>query len=205
MRYGANVRSIMVANGLSDALIYSGQRLRIPASQSARTTSTATPTQVGCREGDIVVVQAGDTLSSIAARYGASVEALKQANGLLDDTILVGQALRISCQTATATPARPMQTSTATATRTGQCNGYYVVQAGDTLAAVAARCGVSLSALKSANGLVNSRVLVGQRLRLPVSGSRPAPASTPPARTASWSPASFYGPNGYMPFFVVGR
>jgi stage VI sporulation protein D len=42
------------------------------------------------------VVQEGDTLSSIAQRYGVSVQALQTANGISDpDALLVGQVLVI--------------------------------------------------------------------------------------------------------------
>ena len=40
-------------------------------------------------------VQPGDSLWRIARRFGTTVEAIKQANGLTSDTILVGQVLRI--------------------------------------------------------------------------------------------------------------
>ncbi len=40
-------------------------------------------------------VQTGDTLWRIARRYGTTVEAIKRVNGLIGDTILVGQTLRI--------------------------------------------------------------------------------------------------------------
>jgi|GEM_PF-1394825 putative chitinase len=40
-------------------------------------------------------VQPGETLYSIASRYGVSVEALMQANNLTDGMIFVGQTLRI--------------------------------------------------------------------------------------------------------------
>ncbi len=50
----------------------------------------------GPGEGMITyVVQAGDTLWRIARRYGTTVEAIKRANGLTSDMILVGQVLRI--------------------------------------------------------------------------------------------------------------
>jgi LysM repeat protein len=42
------------------------------------------------------VVQPGDTLSRIADRFGVSVQALQQANGIADqDVITVGQTLII--------------------------------------------------------------------------------------------------------------
>jgi LysM repeat protein len=48
------------------------------------------------RTGNEHVVQAGDTLSGIAARYGCTVRALQQANNLQDaDTIRVGQRLTL--------------------------------------------------------------------------------------------------------------
>jgi len=47
------------------------------------------------------VVQPGDTLYSLARRFGTTVEALKEANGLQSDLIQVGQRLRIP------TPDRP--------------------------------------------------------------------------------------------------
>jgi LysM repeat protein len=41
------------------------------------------------------VVQQGDTLFSLARRYGATVEDLQRANNLTDDNIYVGQQLII--------------------------------------------------------------------------------------------------------------
>lgn len=59
---------------------------------------TATPTGgSGGGSGQVVyytVVQ-GDTLTSIAARFGVSVQAIKTANGLTSDLIYVGQVLII--------------------------------------------------------------------------------------------------------------
>jgi len=41
------------------------------------------------------VIEAGDTLSGIAARYGVSARRLREANGLAGDVIHVGQVLVI--------------------------------------------------------------------------------------------------------------
>ena len=58
-------------------------------------------------------------------------------------------------------------------------NAVYVVQRGDTLARIAARYGVSVSALAAANGIRNANLIyTGQRLTIP-GKSAPAPAPQP--------------------------
>ena len=108
------------------------------------------------------VVQAGDTLSSIAARYGTTVTALKQANGLHGDLIFVGQRLKLS-GTATATP-------TSTARRS-----FHIVQAGQTWYTIARLYQVTSWSLARYNGQrISDTLLVGQRLNVP-----PKPQPTP--------------------------
>jgi len=73
-------------------------------------TATATPRSA------IYTVQPGDTVASIAARFGTSVAALQAANGLTDPIIRVGQTLRIPgvevlpTPIPTATPSGPTAT-----------------------------------------------------------------------------------------------
>jgi LysM repeat protein len=83
LRYGTSVDAIVAANNLSDPhSISAGQRLRIPASSTAG--------------AQTYVVQAGDTLFSIASRFGTTVEALAALNGLAPPYALaVGQELTI--------------------------------------------------------------------------------------------------------------
>ena len=45
--------------------------------------------------GSTHTVAPGDTLYGLSRRYGSSVSALKSANGLSSDTIVIGQQLRI--------------------------------------------------------------------------------------------------------------
>ena len=54
------------------------------------------------------VVQSGETLGALAQRYGVSIEALMQANGLTDPNVLqVGQTLMIPISGSAAVPASP--------------------------------------------------------------------------------------------------
>ncbi len=84
LRYGTSVDAIVAANNLTDAhAISAGQRLRIPANPTAG--------------AETYVVLAGDTLFSIARRFGTTVEELAALNGLAPPYALaVGQELIVS-------------------------------------------------------------------------------------------------------------
>jgi LysM repeat protein len=119
------------------------------------------------RQGSTVhVVQWGETLSIIAARYGVTVNAIVQANGLSNPNyIYAGQ--RLSVPTGTTSPAPSSGTTT------------YVVQRGDTLYAIAARHGTTVNYLASLNALMNPNfIYVGQVLKVPGQGTAPTTPST---------------------------
>jgi LysM repeat protein len=111
-------------------------------------------------------VGAGDTLTSIGKRYGVSVAALVQGNGLRDpDHIVVGAKLKIP-GTAAAAPANPAPSAPQT----------HTVKAGETLSMIAGTYSVSVAALASANSLRNiDRILVGATLKIP--GTAPTPGA----------------------------
>jgi lipoprotein-anchoring transpeptidase ErfK/SrfK len=131
----------------------------------------------------IHVVRRGETVASIAARYGTSVASVVQANGLRNaNFIWVGQRLVIPGRSAPNPNPNPNPGSGA----------VYYVKRGDTLAAIAARYGVSIQALMSANGIRNANVIyVGQRLVIPGRGGTnpaptPAPKPNPQPGTGRW-------------------
>lgn len=101
-RHGVSVSNLAAANGLSwNSWVYVGQRLSIPGASGAPASAPASPAT-----GGVHVVQAGDTLSSLARRYGTTVAALRVANGLTSDLIYVGQRLRLSGTAPIAAPAQ---------------------------------------------------------------------------------------------------
>ena len=125
---------------------------------------------VGLAEGanPVYVVSGGDTLYSVARRYGTTVNAIVQANGLRNPNwIYVGQRLVIP-----GTTAAPSSSSS---------GSTHVVQRGENLYRIALHYGTTVYALASANNLSNtSLIYAGQRLVIPGGGSAsPAPASSP--------------------------
>ena len=149
-RYGTTVQAIMAANGLANAnLVYVGQRLRIPGASAGTSAGTTT---------GVYVVQPGDSLGAIAARYNTTVANLMALNGITNASrIIVGQRLRVNGSA----PAAGGSATTAGAR-------VHVVARGDSLSAIAARYGITVSAVMAANGIRSANlIIVGQRLRIP--------------------------------------
>ena len=114
-------------------------------------------------------VQAGETLSGIAARLGVSISSLAAAHGLSNPNhIRAGQTLTV--------PGSGGGTSGAT-------SGIHVVQPGETLMGISIRYGVKMAAIAGANGMSSLHlVYAGQRLRIPSVSGTAAPVS--PVATA---------------------
>jgi LysM repeat protein len=150
------------------------------------TTATAPPTT----RPATYVVQLGDTLFTIALRFGTTVEALKAVNGLQSDAIFAGQTLLMPPGADGGAPAAP---SGATASPASLSPVQYVVKAGDTLFTLALRFNTSVTAIKTANNLTGDTIFVGQTLTIPQGGGL-IPTSTLAAsatrRPATQVPAS---------------
>lgn len=94
-------------------------------------------------------VRSGDTLSSIASKFGTSYQALASLNGISNPNLIyVGQVLRVN--------------GSASASSV-----YYTVRAGDNLSAIASRYGTSYQSIASLNGLANPNLIyAGQTLKI---------------------------------------
>lgn len=134
------------------------------------------------------VVSRGESLSSIAATDGLTVDQLAAANGMSPDSQLIaGSSVAIPPQTAASSSAAPAAGVQSTETAapvasTSSSGGGYVVQPGDTLWGIAARYGVSVDQLAAENGLDPSGLLLSGRT-LSLSGQAPAGEQTTPATT----------------------
>lgn len=184
--YGTTVDAIRAANSLDTVYIYVGQRLTIPGAKThvapsvpltpPPTPMPGTPTPIPTPampdlDARTYVVQRGDTLSAIAARYGLSIWALIEANGLRNWNLLyVGQELIIPGDMGGEDPPSASPKPQPTATEIPGSHPIpttYTVHRGDTLTQIAARFGTTVYALAQLNGIANpSMIYVGQVLRL---------------------------------------
>jgi membrane-bound lytic murein transglycosylase D len=169
------------------ASIPAGYMLKVPVEASARIANlkapepkrqAVVPATSAVRSGLVYTVRKGDTISSIARKYGISVAQLKAANGLSSNLVRVGQRLTISKDVAldprnsssnAAQPTAPAAPPAESSSRSSKSytSKSYTVRSGDTLWAVAKKLDVSVSALRKANALKSDRLKVGQVLQLP--------------------------------------
>lgn len=148
-------------------------------------------------------VQSGDSPSSIAAKFGISVEDLMSANGITDPTKLVaGEVLVIpgasgtpvASPTATATTrangqatATPAATSAVAGRTPGPGEQAYVVQSGDNASVIAARFGITVDELAAMNGTTANalrNLQVGDVLVVPAVEAEPTATEPPPTEVA---------------------
>ena len=103
--------------------------------------------------GEYYTVVSGDTLYSIANKYGLTVDELKSLNNLSSNLLSIGQRLLVKPTTASTT------------------EETYTVKKGDNLYQIALQFDTTVDALKTLNGLTSNLLSIGQVLKIPSSSS----------------------------------
>lgn len=133
-KYNLTVDELKKLNNLTSNNLSIGQKLNISSTeQNTDTTYT---------------VVKGDTLYSIANKFGINVNNLKDFNNLISNTLSIGQVLKI-----------PSSTNNKVT---------YTVKKGDSLYSIARTYNTTVSAIKSLNGLTSNTLSIGQTLILPI-------------------------------------
>ena len=123
-------------NNLTSNSLSIGQILKVPV----KTIDTG--------ETELYQVQKGDTLYSIANKYGITLKELKAINNLENDNLAIGQLLNV-----------PSGLSLASS---------YTVSSGDTLYSIAKKFDTTVDKLKEANNLSSNMLSIGQKLIIPL-------------------------------------
>lgn len=132
-KYGTTVDSLVALNSIADKnKIYVGQILKISGTTSNNSTS--------------YTVQAGDTLSGIASKFGTTYQELARINNISNPNLIyVGQVIKVN----------------------GVSSNTYIVQKGDTLSEIAQKYNTTVSALASKNGIADiNKIYIGQVLQM---------------------------------------
>ena len=173
VRYGTSMAELRRLNNMSKtSVLQAGRKLKLPGDAAPQPAPASQPMS----RPSYHVVQRGDTLSGLAARYGTSMAELRRLNNMSKTSVLqAGRKLKLPGDAAPQpVPAsQPMSRPS-----------YHVVQRGDTLSGLAARYGTSMAELRRLNNMSKTSVLqAGRKLKLPGdAASQPVPASQPVSR-----------------------
>ncbi len=154
-RYGVSQHTIRRHNRIGrKGLIRVGQRLKIYPQGDYQTLASNAQSPSKAPSYTMHMVSKGQTVGSIARRYGMTASELRRTNRMgASNLIKVGQRLKVSGSRA--------------ASRKSSYKTHRVRQ-GQTLGAIARRYGVSIDDLRRVNRLDRSGlIMIGQRLKVP--------------------------------------
>ena len=143
MKFDTTVQALEGLNDLPNPnLIYVGEVLKIPTDSRGNTAAPST------RQYMITyIVQNGDTLSSIAAKFNTTVQSIVSINNISNPNLIyTGQILKI-------------ETSINTENRGENSSSLYIVQKGDTLINIAKKFGVNYKELVEKNDITNPNLI----------------------------------------------
>lgn len=157
-KYGTTYQKLAEYNGIANpSLIHVGQKIKIPGITSTAPSVPSTPTAKpeATTSETVYTVKSGDTLSSIAKKYGTTYQKLAAYNGISNpNRISVGQKIKIP----------GTEKAEAKAERT------YTVVKGDSLWGIAQKLlgkGSRYTEIKTLNGLKSNTITAGQVLKIP--------------------------------------
>ena len=184
--YGVSLDELLRANGFTrETIIYVGQEIVIPGNATGEGNGNS-PVDFSILDSENeYMVEPGDTLSGIAARYNVKINALKGINNLSSDVILVGQILQIPSggnytpQSINISEERLIDPSAL-----GNEN-IHIVQEGDTPNLIARKYGLKTEDLMRINKISDpTKLQLGQSLLIVLPGSTDvSPGITPPIET----------------------
>lgn len=133
-KYNLSVNDIIDYNDLSSTNLEIGKQLLIPVVKENNNT---------------YIVKSGDTLYTIANRYGISINELKEYNNLTSNNLSIGQRLSIP-------PKEEINNTT-----------LYVVKPGDSLYSIANKYNTTVSDIMKLNNLKTNLLNIGMVLKIP--------------------------------------
>jgi membrane-bound lytic murein transglycosylase D len=163
-KYKVTVAQLKEWNNLTEATLSLGSSLQI-AFDSKETVKLELAQSPELKEIQYTV-QKGDNLGTIAKKFGATVENLKEWNGLTSANITLGREL-IVAKDEIAIATNAVAVSTFKLKNTSKVQESYYVKKGDSLYSIAKKYpGITVSDIKKWNGIKEENIKPGMKLKI---------------------------------------
>jgi len=185
-QHNVTVNELRADNDLTDGKILIGQKLNIGKQQEPQTNSATDKKELAennvqiseqkapdmqkikTQENDNKTTQkhkvtSGESLFSIAQKYGVTIDELKSWNQLTESKITIGQTLAI--QTTDKNIAN--QNSKQAESSKGRTYSIHVAKSGESLYSLAEKYNTTIDDIKEANDITTNSLQIGQKLKIP--------------------------------------
>ncbi len=160
-KFGVTTQQVKKWNNISGNKIVAGKTLKIY--NSTTSSSYGDNTTKNSSNVNYYKIKSGDSIGSIAEKYGVKVSEIQKWNNISGNKILAGNTLKIYSD-ANVNDIPNETTKTTKNTKTNQQN--YTVKNGDSLYSIAQSNKTTVAKLKSLNNLTSNKIKTGQKLRL---------------------------------------
>lgn len=152
-KYNISVEDLKKANNITDEKkLREGMKLKVPVKSSKKEDKKESKHKERILE-ETYTVKKGDTLETIAKKYGLTVKEIMDYNNMKDEKIFAGDELKIPVK-----GAKKQKEETTTQIDTSKCE-IYTLKKGGTLKHVSKRTGVDVSILEKLNDIPSNQWL----------------------------------------------
>ncbi len=181
-KHSTSISNLKSWNNISGSIIYPNQVLIVSKTQgttgnnSSSSNDSSTSGSSSSSSGTYTV-KPGDTLSVIAKKHNVTVSELMTWNKKTKTLIYPNEVLVVSKNAASDSSSSSSSSSAGTSSSTSATT--YTVKSGDTLSAIAKKYGLTVSQIKSQNGLSSDIIYIGQKLKVSTAADSMSSVSKP--------------------------
>ena len=159
-KFGVTVQQVKKWNNISGDNIAAGKTLKIY--NSTKSSSYGDNTTKNSSNVNYYKIKPGDSIGSIAEKYGVKVSDIRNWNNISGNKILSGSTLKIYSDA----NVNDIPNETIKTTKNVKSTDTYTVKSGDSLYSNASKNNTTVAKLKSLNNLNTNNIKAGQKIRL---------------------------------------